>query len=165
MTLCIAFFQAVATLSNPLPAEVEKTLKSRMSYQFQVQHPNLSLEFDDPQCRWKGVYTYTASTVILNADNEMWAGSLETSFTDLMEGRKISFVGISPVKKFFSTSVSTDSRWQAPSGPTIKTVIVSGTLLAAITYALVQALGSSTSKAKSTKPAAAPINLKEKTSY
>src|SRR4051812_40278939 len=95
---CLSFFQALATALNPLPPDVEKTVKSRLSYQYHIQYPNQEIHFDDPQCELKGVYTLTSSSLILNGDNDVWKGSLEIPFNNLLDGKKISFFAVSPTR-------------------------------------------------------------------
>ncbi len=142
MNLCLSFFQAVATLANPLPADIEATVRSRISYQYAEQNPSQKLAFDDPTCSQKGVYSYTATSIVLNAENEVWRGAYEISFNDLLDGKKLSFANVSPISKLYPKIAdgTSDARYTAPKASSrVGAIVVSGAVIGAVVYAVMSA--------------------------
>jgi hypothetical protein len=97
-TLCIAFLRLNAGDALPLPPEAQRLVESRLQTQWSKAQDNRpELRFDDPNCAEQGVYTYTPSGLILNADVASWRGRLELGLTELLDGARIPFERVTPL--------------------------------------------------------------------
>jgi hypothetical protein len=106
--VCVSFLKIVSTLLNPVPDKIEDLLRNRIETQYRMSVPSRELHFDDPNCENKGTYTYTSTSILLNAENKLWSGTLELDFNSLLDGRKISFEKVSPVRRLFTSEGLTE---------------------------------------------------------
>ena len=90
--LCILFITAAQGPSQ-VPPQVDSLVKRRVQHQYVEQFPDKNIYFDESteNCEANGQYHYSSDSLIMSAENPAWSGRWETSLTDLIEGRSLSF--------------------------------------------------------------------------
>jgi hypothetical protein len=100
LPLCLSFALLAGTQALHVPEAARDLSQSRIKKQWSAlwekRDKEIELRFDDESCPYQGSYWYGADQVVLSADHAHWAGRLEMSMTDLLEGKKIYFHSVSP---------------------------------------------------------------------
>ncbi len=149
-TLCLTFIKVISSLQNPVPDNVDQIIKSQVAQQFLLSHPNQKLLFDEPNCELKGSYTFSNSSLIMEADHTGWSGNLELSFDDLLAGRKISFARVSPIKRLFRTPETLGMTTQKPESAV--PILLKASLATAVIIGIVSILKNSVEPSKISQP-------------
>ena len=99
LILCLSFISQIQ--AGAPPEQATKILKNRVIHQWQNHRPDVALDFDNPECQNKGTATFKDNLLQLTATSEGGNGTQKLHYSDLLDGRKIDFYGVShsPVLK------------------------------------------------------------------
>ena len=89
--LCLCFIQSFAGQNAHIPEQVDQLVKSRIVQQIKARRPEIESTFEKSNCQNQSNYYYTSDSLVLEGHNELWDGKMETSITDIIDGKSLDF--------------------------------------------------------------------------